>query len=104
MDGIDLTPIVNAVITLITLIITAFLIPWIKSKTTESQRCSMLTWTRIAVAAAEQIFSGEGRGEEKKQYVENFLKEHGFKLDTDSVSSLIEAVVQELNSGTLTIK
>mgnify|MGYP005767725417 CR=1 FL=1 len=104
MEGIDLTPIINAVIMLITVIITAFLIPWIKSKTTESQQCSMISWARIAVAAAEQIFTGDGRGEEKKQYVQNFLEEHGFKIDEASVSNLIEAAVQELKSGKLTLK
>ena len=104
MEGIDLTPIINEVIMLITVIITAFLIPWIKSKTTESQQCSMISWARIAVAAAEQIFTGDGRGEEKKQYVMDFLKEHGFKIDETSVSNLIEAAVQELKSGKLTLK
>jgi quinol-cytochrome oxidoreductase complex cytochrome b subunit len=35
---IDITPVINAVIAIIAAVITAFLVPWIKSKTTEQQR------------------------------------------------------------------
>ena len=41
---IDLTPIVNAMIALAAAVATAFLIPWIRSKTTAEQREDLLAW------------------------------------------------------------
>jgi hypothetical protein len=62
----DITPIVQAVFALVAAIITAIVIPWIKFKTTSEQQDEIKQWVKIAVAAAEQIFVGQGRGEEKK--------------------------------------
>ncbi|GIP56169.1 phage holin, LLH family [Paenibacillus vini] len=97
---IDLTPIVQAAILLIAAIITTFVVPYIKSKTTEQQRQQIAAWTKIAVAAAEQIYTGPGRGDEKKKYVLDFLAEHGYIMDIDALNALIEATVLELNKGT----
>ncbi len=96
--NIDVTVIVNAVIALIAAVISVFVIPWIKSKTTAQQREELVAWVKIAVSAAEQIYKGEKRGEEKKQYVLDFLKSNGFTVDDDSVNAAIEAAVKQLNS------
>ena len=74
MNMIDITPIINAVIALLAAGVSVFLIPWIKSKTTDAQRKELLEWVKIGVAAAEQLYEGQGRGEEKKQYVLDFLQ------------------------------
>ena len=78
---IDLTSIANAVIALIAAIITAFVIPWIRSKTTAAQFEKIKMWVTVAVEAAEQIYTGSGRGAEKKAYVVEFLNSKGFKID-----------------------
>ena len=93
---IDLTSIANAVIALIAAIITAFVIPWIRSKTTAAQFEKIKMWVTVAVKAAEQLYKGSGRGEEKKAYVVQFLQEKGFTLDPDSLDKLIEAAVFNL--------
>ena len=93
---IDLTPVFNAVIALAAALATAFLIPWIRSKTTAEQRDELLIWVDIAVAAAEQIFTGSGKGDEKKEYVLKFLEERGFKVDFETLNMLIESAVKEL--------
>ena len=93
----DLTPIVNAVITLIAAIITTFLIPWIKSKIDAAKLAQIVEWVGIAVRAAEQIYNESGMGEKKKQYVLDFLASKGFTLDPDSINAMIEAAVKELN-------
>ena len=80
MNTIDITPIVNAAIALIGAGVSVFLIPWLKSQTTEAQRKELTAWVKIGVAAAEQLYKGAGRGEEKKQYVIDFLKQKGFKV------------------------
>lgn len=54
----------------------------------------------IAVEAAEMIYVGKGKGAEKKAYVEKYLSEKGFHLDTSEIDSLIEAAVLELKIAT----
>lgn len=88
----DITTIIEAAAALVAAVITAVVIPYIKSRTTAQQ---------IAVTAAEQIYRGSGRGEEKKAYVLNWLAEHGITLDEDRIDALIEAAVYELNHGVL---
>ena len=104
MNTIDLTPIINAVIALIAAIISAFLIPWLKSKTTAEQRKELTAWVKIGVAAAEQLYAGAGRGEEKKQYVLDFLYDQGYDIDTDGVLNAIEAAVKQLNTEGLKLE
>ena len=98
----DLTPIVNAVISLAVVLITTFLIPWIKRKTTTEQRSELAAWVNIGVAAAEQIYIGSGRGKEKKEYVLAFLAGKGYTVNEESINAMIEAAVQQLNSSMAT--
>lgn len=100
----DITPIIEAVAALIAVIFTAVVIPYIKSKTTTQQQAQINAWVKIAVAAAEQIYKGSGRGEEKKEYVINWLEERGFTLDEDELDALIESAVYELNNGIIPIE
>lgn len=93
---IDLTPIANAVITLAALLITTFLIPWIKAKVSAERFAEIQKWTTIAVEAAEMIYRESGMGEAKKKYVDNYLKSKGYTLDQDTVDALIEAAVKEM--------
>lgn len=94
--SIDLTPIVNAVITLVALLITTFLIPWLKAKAGAEKFAEIEKWTKIAVNAAEMIYKESGMGATKKEYVVNYLKAKGYTLDMDTVETLIEAAVLEL--------
>lgn len=103
MNTIDITPVVNAVIALAATVVSVFLTPWIKSKTTAQQRSELVAWAKIGVAAAEQIYVGQGRGDEKKQYVLEFLKSKGFDLNEESVNNAIEAAVKQLNTEGLLI-
>ena len=99
----NITVIVNAVIALIAAIVSTFLIPWIRSKTTLQQREDLIAWVKIAVAAAEQIYKGSGRGEDKKKYVLDFLAKNGFTVDTEVISAAVEAAVKQLNSEGIVI-
>lgn len=103
MNTIDITPVVNTVIALAATVVSVFLTPWIKSKTTAQQRSELVAWAKIGVAAAEQIYVGQGRGDEKKQYVREFLKSKGFDLNEESVNNAIEAAVKQLNTEGLLI-
>mgnify|MGYP000000648123 CR=1 FL=1 len=98
----NITIIIEAAFALIAAVITAIVIPYIKSKTTAQQQAEINAWVKIAVSAAEQIYNGSGRGEEKKAYVLNWLAEHGITLDEARIDALIEAEVYELKHGMLT--
>ena len=99
----DITVIIEAVFALLAAIITAIVIPYIKS--TASQQAEINAWVKIAVTAAEQIYTGSGRGEEKKAYVLNWLQEHGITVDAEKLDALIEAAVHDLtNNGLIAIE
>lgn len=97
MENIDITTLLNAIIALVAAVITTFAVPYIKSKTTENQRKTMMEWVKIAVKAAEQIY-GSGKGIEKKAYVLNYLNEKGITLDEQSIEIAIESAVNDISS------
>ncbi|MGL5438821.1 MAG: phage holin, LLH family [Filifactoraceae bacterium] len=63
---IDLTQIIIAVLTLIFSLVSVFLIPYLKIKVGAEQRETIKFLVNIAFEAAEIIYNGTGRGEEKK--------------------------------------
>lgn len=95
-NTIDLTTIANALIALAAAIITTFIIPWIRSKTTENQRRDIFAWVDVAVKAAEQLYKGPGLGAQKKRFVLNYIKSKGYTLDDMSVELALEAAVKEI--------
>lgn len=92
----DLTPIINAAIALLAALISAFVIPWLKSKTTAQDRETMLQWVEIAVAAAQQLYH-QMDGAERKRYVRAFLASKGYSVDDAEIDSAIEAAVLRLH-------
>lgn len=93
---IDITPLTNALIAVVAVVITVYVIPWIKSQTTEKQREEIGAWVKIACAAAEQLYNS-GQIKNKKAYVLQFLTQKKLKIDTDELDKLIEAAVLEIN-------
>ena len=78
-------------------VLTVFVIPYFKSKTTTEQREDIVFWVKIAVQAAEQVFNVPKMGAAKKQFVINFLKNQGISLTEEQLQVLIEASVKQLN-------
>lgn len=102
---IDITTVLEAVATLAVAIITTFVVPYIKSKTTLEQQTQINTWVKIAVSAAEQVYEGPGKGDQKKAYVLTWLKGHGIVVDEDKLDAMIEAAVYELtNNGLIAVE
>lgn len=100
----DITPIVEAVAAVLCAVVTCVLVPYIKSKTTAEQQKEINAWVKIAVSAAEQIYKGQGRGEEKKAYVLEWLRERGVTVDEARLDAMIEAAVYELSQGLLPLE
>ncbi|MBQ9912888.1 MAG: holin [Clostridia bacterium] len=101
MKNIDLTPVIEALITLITAAITVFILPKLRSYLTEKlsaqQRENLRQWVKVAVAAAEQLY-GSKTGQQKKEYVVSFLLSKGIVVDIDEVTALIESEVYKLTA------
>lgn len=95
MKNIDITPIIQALIALVSLIITGFIIPWLKQKLSNEKREKLKSWVSIAVAAAEQLY-GSKTGLQKKEYVISFLLSKGLVFDVDEVTAMIESEVYKL--------
>ena len=97
MKSIDITPIIEALIGLVSLIITGFLIPYLRQKLSNEKREKLRSWVSIAVAAAEQLMK-EKSGIEKKEYVVSFLLSKGLVFDVDEVTAMIECEVYKLGN------
>lgn len=92
----DYTQIISAVIALISALVSAFLIPWLKTKIDANKLQTIKTYVEIGVKAAEQLYTATD-GEEKKAYVINFLAEHGIRFDVSTIDQLVEAAVLQLH-------
>lgn len=79
-------------------IITNVVIPLLQSKTNAEDMAAVINWVKIAVAAAEQVYTGTGRGKEKKAYVLDWLESKGIHLDDSVIDALIESAVYELKN------
>ena len=92
----DYTQIISAVIALISALVSAFLIPWIKTKIDADKLQTIRAYVEIGVKAAEQLYDAKD-GPEKKAYVLSFLAEKGITFDSEVVDKLIEATVLQLH-------
>ncbi|MBQ3137819.1 MAG: holin [Clostridia bacterium] len=101
MKNIDLTPLIEAFIALISAVFTLFVLPeltrLLKRKLSAEQMSSLREWVKIAVAAAEQLY-GSKTGQQKKEYVVSFLLSKGIVFDVDEVTALIESEVYKLTA------
>jgi LL-H family phage holin len=89
--------ILMAVLTVITLVLTYFVVPWLRAKIGNEKLSVIEMWVNAAVAAAEQIFKVPESGPSKKTYVMEFLKGKGITITDEELDALIEAAVYELN-------
>jgi hypothetical protein len=97
MENFDLTPIFEAIITLVSLVLTGIIIPYIRQRIGEEKAENLKKWVSVGVKAAEQLY-GSKTGQQKKEYVVSFLLSKGIVVDVDEVEALIEAEVYKLTS------
>jgi len=91
--SIDLTGLLQAVVSLAVSLITAFLIPWIRVRYSFEQRQRIAAAYQTCVYAAEQMF-GAGAGERKLQWAMKQLEAKGFTVDR----AVLEAEVRKMQS------
>lgn len=88
------------------LVITRYLVPWLKEKIGSDRLAVAEKWVRYAVLKAQQVFWEED-GQDRKAYVTKFLKEiltaKNIALSDEQLDVLIEAAVKQMkieeNSG-----
>lgn len=104
MENFDITEIISAVITLIGVVITVFVVPYIKAKTNSAQYALLASLVKSAVYFAESYFNTTyGQGDEKFAYVMDYIKDKckaiGITFDENDVTQLIEEAWFELTNG-----
>ena len=98
--------ILKLTIMIATMLVTRYLIPWIRAKTENSVMQALIDWTMQAVMAAEQTHDA-GTGAEKKAIVTEFIKrlliQKNISLSDEEIEMLIEAAVRQmqLEDGTI---
>lgn len=92
----DLTPVLEAIVALAVSLFTAFVIPWITSKTSAQERETMLKWVDIAVSAAQQLYHHLD-GDQRLDYALGILARRGYDVDDDAVINAVEAAVLRLH-------
>lgn len=95
----DITSIATTVIAIIGVVLTTFVVPWIKTKWSADKLSALSKTITTLVQAAEQIY-GAGTGQKKLDYVVAALAAKGITVDMDNVAdstrAMIEAAVLQL--------
>ena len=93
--------ILSLVLTIIGLIITYYVVPILRSKVSDEKLSLIEMWVNIAVAAAEQMKDAGllPDGQEKKDFVLQFVKDKGITITDEELDALIEAAVYEINKA-----
>ena len=97
---VDLTQIAGILVTLLSAVMTGILFPLIRSKVSAAQWELIKEFAVAGVQAAEIIFNAQGKGEEKlewvTEYIEKQCKAHGIEIDMDTVRVAIENAWKDL--------
>ena len=90
------------VISVLSALVSAYLIPLIKAKTNSEKYADLMDIIVVAVKAAEQTINGSGLGKVKKaevvSFVSHWLAEKNIKISEAELDKLIECAVYALKN------
>lgn len=95
---IDITPLIEVLLTLLGAIIARYAVPYFKAMLTNAQQEHVRELVHIAVYAAEKLY-GSGYGQEKLNYAVEILKAHGIVLDKERLNAYIDAAIKEMEQS-----
>lgn len=102
MDTKVFMTIAMAIISIAGALVSAYVIPWIKTNVSAKDLETITFWVRFAVRCADQLFTPE-QWEQKKEYVMQYIidkcNELGLKLTEVDINTLIEAMVNQIHHG-----
>ena len=91
--------VIKIVVMVAVLVITRYLVPWIREKIGADKMMEIEKWVRFAVLKAQQVMQS-ATGEDKKAYVTEFLKQllsaKNIALSDEQLEVLIEAAVKQM--------
>lgn len=94
----DFTPVIELLVTILSAVITLFIIPILRQKLSREKCEALEIWVSTAVKAAEQLY-GSKTGQQKKEYVLEFLLSKGIVFDAAEVTAMIESEVYKLTQS-----
>lgn len=105
MEAETFVKVALAIASLCSVMITGWVVPWLKSKIGEQEFAKLLAYIRVAVRCAEQIYTPE-QWQEKKRYVMQYIKNLigttiNVKLTDEQLDSVVEGIVNEVKKGSL---
>lgn len=83
------------IIGLASLVVTVFLVPYLRAKYQEIRTDSIDYWLRVLMSSAETYFAS-GTGAQKKEWVLTELKARFPSLDMDRIQDSLESMFREL--------
>lgn len=104
MDKEIIMNIILALIAFLGSIITGVLVPYIKKSKNKNNLMITKMIVDMLVTAAEEIFVGKGKGDEKYKWVYEELVKRYPKIDEKEAKILIESAVNELHNVQNSIK
>ena len=101
MDKEIFLMVLEVVLTLAVAVITGVVVPYIRSKIETDKLSKLDYYVKLGIRSAEQIFDGDGKGEEKKKYVVNYITEiinRNLKIDItpEDLDTIIEGIVNNV--------
>lgn len=103
MNSELLQKLIETIITLICLLITAYLVPWLKQKIGDDKYNKFVDFVGKCVRAADQIYDSE-QWVDKKAYVVGLAQSYADKLaiglDENEIDAIIEGLVNALREVT----
>lgn len=102
MNSEMITEIIKAVLTIVSILVTAYVVPWLKQKIGESKYNEIIDICQKAVCAAEKIYTAD-QWMLKKEYVFNLIKARakaiGFTVTDEELNAIVEGIVFSVKGG-----
>jgi hypothetical protein len=92
-----ITELTKAIVSVVLILISAYLIPWLKNYIGDDKYQTILDFAEITVRAAEKIYTVD-EWAQKKAYVVNMVSrkanELGIEIDEKEINAIVEGAVQ----------
>lgn len=92
-----ITELTKAIISVVLILISAYVIPWLKNKVGDDKYATIVEFAEIVVRSAEKIYTPEEWAKKKEYAVELVAKkseELGLNLSVEEINAIIEGAVQ----------
>ena len=92
-----ITELSKAIVSVVLILISAYVIPWLKNKVGEDKYATVIEFAEIVVRSAEKIYTPEEWARKKEYAVETVTtkaKELGLDLTVEEINAIIEGAVQ----------